>query len=203
VNDGTDPEPETTETAAAAPAPSRPLPPSLKRRMTFLAIGCVLAALLAIGLFGPFGSSSPAVKLPASLPALHGGPAVRLPQLGTKLAEPVVITFFASWCTPCEAEIPAVARYARAEANKGARVTFIGVDESDSSAAGLGFVKRAGVGFSVGADPDGNVLEDLGAEAALPQTIFIDTSGQIIHHVYGSVTAGSTLQTWVGHLLST
>jgi thiol-disulfide isomerase/thioredoxin len=170
--------------------------------MTFLAIGCVLAGLLAIGLFGPFGSSSPAVKLPASLPALHGGPAVDLPQLGTKLSEPVVITFFASWCDPCEAEIPAVARYARSEADKGVKVSFIGVDEQDTSAAGLGFVKKAGVSFAVGADPDGNVLEDLDAEAALPQTIFIDTSGQIIHHVYGSVTSGSTLQTWVGQLLS-
>ncbi len=128
---------------------------------------------------------------------------MRLPQLGADLSEPVVITFFASWCDPCAAEIPALARYARDEAEKGVKIAFIGVDENDTASAALGFVKHAGVGFSVGTDPDGNVLEDLGAEAALPQTIFINTSGQIIHHVYGSVTAGTTLQTWVGHLLST
>jgi thiol-disulfide isomerase/thioredoxin len=164
-------------------------------------IGCLVAGLLALGLFGPFGSSSPSVKLPATLVALGGGPPVHLPKLGTTLAEPVVITFFASWCTPCEAELPAVAKYARAAGRSGLRVAFIGVDENDTS-AGVGFARSSGVGFPVGSDPDGNVLEDLDAEASLPQTFFINTAGQIVHHVYGSVLVGSALQTWVRNLTS-
>jgi thiol-disulfide isomerase/thioredoxin len=172
----------------------------MRRRLAFAGLGCLLAALLAIGLFGPWGSSGPSAKLPVSVPSLAGGPPVSLPKLGADRSEPVVITFFASWCIPCQSEIPAIARYANTERSKGAHVEFIGIDENDS--AGLAFVKKTGVEFPVGSDPYGSVLEDLGAEAALPQTIFIDTSGQIIHHVYGSVTSGTTLQTWVGKLNS-
>jgi thiol-disulfide isomerase/thioredoxin len=170
----------------------------LRRRLAFLVLGCLLAGLLALGLFGPWGSSGASVKLPNSLPSLDGGAPVALPKLGADRSAPVVITFFASWCSPCESELPAIARYAKAEQSKGADVEFIGIDENDTK--GLAFVKKSGVGFPVGSDPYGNVLEDLGAEAALPQTIFIDTSGQIIHHVFGSVTSGTTLQTWVGKL---
>lgn len=111
----------------------------------------------------------------------------------------MVITFFASWCGPCESEIPAVAKYADEQAAKGAHIEFIGVDEIDST-GGKAFVKKSGVTFPVGSDADGIVLQDLGAEAALPQTIFINTQGQIVHHVFGSVASGSTLQTWVGKL---
>ena len=168
----------------------------MRTRLTYLLIGCVLAGVLAIGLFGPWGSSTPAVKLPATLPALEGGPAVVLPKLDSQIGHPVVLTFFASWCEPCESEMPALAKFARSEKAKGVKLTFIGVDENDQS-GGRAFAKKIGVGFAVGSDPYGVVLEDLGAEPALPQTIFIDSNGAIVHHTYGSVTSGTTLQTWV------
>jgi peroxiredoxin len=92
--------------------------------------------------------------------------------------------------------MPALSRFARSEKAKGVKLAFIGVDENDQS-GGRAFAEKIGVGFAVGSDPYGVVLEDLGAPPALPQTIFIDSNGTIVHHTFGSVTAGSTLQTWV------
>ena len=172
----------------------------MTHRLSYLAVGCVLAGLLALGLFGPWSSSSTvAAKLPATLPALEGGPVVVLPKLGGPIGTPVVMTFFASWCAPCETEMPALARFARNAKARGVKLTFIGVDENDQS-GGRAFAQRVGVDFAVGSDPYGVVLEDLGAPPALPQTIFIDSAGTIVHHTYGSVTSGSTLQTWVRSL---
>ena len=125
-----------------------------------------------------------------------------LPQLGSPLKSPVVVTFFASWCTPCDAEMPAVVRFARAEKAAGVKVSFIGVDENDPT-GGLAFTRKIGVDFPVGSDPYGLALEDLRAPPDLPQTVFVDTQGDIVHHVYGSVTAGSALQTWVRRITST
>jgi thiol-disulfide isomerase/thioredoxin len=173
----------------------------VRRHLIFLSVGCVLAGLLALGLFGFGGTSTPSVKLPATLPALEGGPPVALPKLGSTIGSPVVMTFFASWCTPCETEMPALARYARAEKADGVKLSFIGVDENDAS-GGRAFAKKIGVGFPVGSDPYGVVLEDLGAEPALPQTIFINSQGVVVHHTYGSVTSGSTLQTCVHKITS-
>ena len=169
----------------------------------FALVGCVLAGLLAIGLFGPGGTSGSKadVKLPASLPSIDGGRPVALPKLGSHQAEPVVITFFASWCGPCESEMPALARFARSETANGVNVKFIGVDENDPS-GGLAFTKRSGVSFPVGTDLDGVVLEDLDAVPGLPQTIFINDEGDIVFHQFGSVTSGSVLQTWVRRIAS-
>jgi thiol-disulfide isomerase/thioredoxin len=178
--------------------------PFVKRRLIFTGVGCVLAAVLAVGLFGNLGNSNSSLNagatLPTSLPALNGHGRVALPKLGSSQSQPVVITFFASWCGPCAQEIPAVAKFAELQKAKGTNIAFIGIDENDPRTSGKAFVKRSGVGFAVGSDADGIVLQDLGAEAALPQTIFINTQGQIIEHVYGSVTSGSALETWVGKL---
>jgi thiol-disulfide isomerase/thioredoxin len=174
-----------------------------RRRLIFTCVGCVLAGLLAFGLFSPASSGPKSdIKLPASLPSLEGGPAVALPKLGSRQAEPVVITFFASWCGPCESEMPAVARFYDTESADGVKVRFIGVDENDPT-GGLAFTEHSGVRFPVGKDPDGVVLEDLGAVPALPQTIFINQQGDIVFHQFGSVTSGSVLQTWVRRITST
>jgi thiol-disulfide isomerase/thioredoxin len=175
-----------------------------RRRIVSVGVGCVLAGLLALGLFGPWGTngSQADIKLPSSLPSLAGGAPVVLPKLGSARAEPVVITFFASWCTPCESEMPALARFARTETANGVKIQFIGVDETDPS-GGLAFTKRSGVGFPVGSDPYGVVLEDLAAVAALPQTIFVNDKGEIVFHRFGSVTSGTILQTWVKRITST
>lgn len=170
-----------------------------KRRLVFGGVGCLLAGLLALGLFG---GQTAGLKLPATLPSLEGGAPVVLPKLGKPLSVPVVITFFASWCGPCETEMPALARFARTEAADGVKIDFIGVDENDPS-GGLAFTKRSGVGFPVGSDLYGVALEDLGAEPALPQTIFVNDEGDIVFHQFGSVTSGTVLQTWVKRLTST
>jgi thiol-disulfide isomerase/thioredoxin len=175
----------------------------VRRRLISLGIGCVLAGLLAVGLFGPWGTSQTAsVKLPASIPALDGTGRVALPKLGSDLPAPVVMTFFASWCGPCETEVPALAKFVRTEQADGAKVSFIGVDENDQT-GGRAFAKKVGVDFPVGSDIYGTVLEALGAEPALPQTIFINTKGKIVYHKFGSVTSGSTLQTWVRKITAT
>ena len=193
------PVPRTASGSVSASAPANRS--VLRRRLVFAGVGCVIAGLLAIGLFVPSGTKTD-VKLPATLPSIEGGGSVALPKLGSPQAEPVVITFFASWCGPCESEMPALARFARTESTSGVKVKFIGVDENDPS-GGLAFTKHSGVAFPVGTDLDGVVLEDLGAVPGLPQTIFINDKGDIVFHQFGSVTAGSVLQTWVRRITST
>src|SRR5580692_6821252 len=104
------------------------------------AVLAVVAALLALGATSA-GSPKPTVNHPRapgfSLVVLgHPGQRVSLAQYAGR---PLIINFFASWCTPCQRETPLIARFYRTEHG---RVTVLGVDVNDSNSAALAFVHK-------------------------------------------------------------
>jgi cytochrome c biogenesis protein CcmG, thiol:disulfide interchange protein DsbE len=118
-----------------------------------------------------------------SLQALgHPGRQISLNSLAGR---PVIVNFFASWCTPCRKETPLLAKFFRA---RHGRVTVIGIDVSDQAAAALAFVHRSGVTYPVATEPasDSTVIAyDL---PGLPATFFLDGHHRIVKRVYGAVT---------------
>jgi cytochrome c biogenesis protein CcmG/thiol:disulfide interchange protein DsbE len=134
-----------------------------------------------------------------SLPALTGAVPVDLDRLGRDRHHPVVLNFFASWCTPCRKETPLLARTAAAEQAKGSTVQFVGVDVADPRADALAFVERSGITYPVGADADLTVTSGRYGLDGEPNTFFIDGDGRVIGHVIGPVTAPQ-LDRWLHRL---
>ena len=101
-----------------------------------------------------------------------GAPDVSLRDLrGT----PVIVNFWASWCVPCRAELPAFQRVA--EALPGVRI--VGVDVKDGQRTGRAFADAARVTFPSGWDPQGTVAAAYGARG-LPTTAFVDRAGRLV-----------------------
>ncbi len=165
-----------------------------------LAVGIVVAAGLAIGLTVGVGSG-PARAPAFSLPRLGGGGTVSYPLTGAEAHKPVVLTFFASWCTPCRAELPMVAKVARQERAAGDKVVFVGVDGNDATSSGLAFARSSGVTFAVGANAD-SALAPKFTLFGYPGTVFIDGSGAIVKTVHGPVSH-ATLEAFVARLSHT
>ena len=171
-----------------------------RRRALSIAAGVVLGAVLWLALTltgGPGPHQAPAF----SLPRLGGGPAVAYPVRGAEARRPVVLVFFASWCTPCRAELPAVARVADQVRGAGGHVLFLGVDGNDDPASGLSFARHSGVSFAVGADRDSSLAPKFSL-VGYPGTVFIDASGNVAGSVRGPVTR-ATLERWVSRLGAT
>jgi cytochrome c biogenesis protein CcmG/thiol:disulfide interchange protein DsbE len=206
----------TEEEGAGPPAdrtgPARPHGPrSETEKLRALLIGSVIAIalivllLVGLGAHSPVGSSSgPVVAVGErapdfTLPSLTGGPPVRLDALGTDRHRPVVLNFFASWCTPCRKETPLLARTAAAERAKAVPIQFVGVDVADKPADALPFVEASGITYPVGADPDFHVSATLYGLTGEPNTFFIDSSGRVVGHVIGAVTPAQ-LDQWIGRL---
>ncbi len=169
------------------------------------AIAAVLGVVLFVGLRPSSGSGSPGpvagvgTVAPAfTIPSLTGGPKVDLDALGVNRGSPVVLNFFASWCTPCQEETPLLARTARAEHSAGSKIQFVGVDSLDQTAKALAFVHQAGVTYPVGVD-GGAVSSGLYAVFGLPQTYFIGSDGTIVAHVPGVLNA-TVLDKWLRKL---
>ena len=103
---------------------------AVRRKQRAAVVGVLMLILVAVGVLAFRGGSPTAgvVTKPAafSLPTLNGNGQVRLAHYR---GEPVVVNFFASWCTQCQAELPGFKQ--EADALKG-KVTFIGVDSLET-----------------------------------------------------------------------
>lgn len=131
-------------------------------------------------------------KVPArvELPRLGGGAKV---AVGGDTGRPVVVNFFASWCTACQKEVGAVAAVARS-----APVAFVGVDtDDDAPSQALSMLRHAGATYPVGV-AQAPLAEEYGT-GNLPTTAFVNSRGQIVALKLGAVTR-SELDKWVAEL---
>ncbi|MDE3007912.1 MAG: TlpA family protein disulfide reductase [Acidobacteriota bacterium] len=116
-----------------------------------------------------------------SAPGLVGG-TVRAPWAS---GHPGVVIFFASWCTPCQKELPKVAAYLDAHATGPVRV--LGVDVNDANAAGSKFVRKSGVHFAVGTDPNFTITAGLFGFGQIPETVFVNAQGVVQQVYFGAI----------------
>ena len=121
---------------------------------------------------------SGAVPPASPSPRSPGGPRSISTLSGVKVHHPVVLNFFASWCTPCQKETPLLAKTADAERAKGSRVQFIGVDVADQPSDAIPFVHRTGITYPVANDADLRVTSGLYGLNGEPNTFFIAADGQ-------------------------
>ena len=152
---------------------------------------------LGVGLTVADGSAGPRTAPAFSLPRLGGGPPVSVP-VGGHGRSPVVLTFFASWCTPCQTELPMIAAVARHEHRSGVGVAFVGVDGNDAASSGEAMARSSGVSFPVAVDADSSVAPNYGL-VGYPDTVFMDAGNHIVGTVQGPVTRAE-LTDWVARL---
>ncbi len=103
------------------------------------------------------------------------GSAVRLSQFRSK---PVLLNFWATWCGPCQDEMPLLQRAATQYG--GAGLTVLAVNYQQTDANGMrAFLRRVGARFPAVYDPNGRIAAAYGVSIGLPVSIFIDRSGTV------------------------
>jgi cytochrome c biogenesis protein CcmG, thiol:disulfide interchange protein DsbE len=135
-----------------------------------------------------FPTAPPASRLvagkhapPFTASRLGGGPDVR--YFG-RSSQPVVLNFFASWCTDCVAELNAFASVARHSGG----ALFLGVDSEDPSpTTAEQLLHRAGISYSVAVDASGAIANRY-LVAALPVTFFVRANGTVQATLFGTAT---------------
>jgi cytochrome c biogenesis protein CcmG/thiol:disulfide interchange protein DsbE len=126
----------------------------------------------------PVGSAAPEF----TLARLEGAGSVSLVSLR---GHPVVLNFWASWCTPCKAEAKVLERDWLRYRSRG--VVFVGVDYHDLGADARTFVAAHGLTFPMLNDGPGNVTGSYGI-SQVPETYVLDARGTIVAHLAGPVT---------------
>jgi cytochrome c biogenesis protein CcmG/thiol:disulfide interchange protein DsbE len=156
-----------------------------------IGIGAGACFLVVVALISVIGSANGSTKTPPAPPAAAktltlaalGQPGAQV-SLNQYRGRALLVNFFASWCVPCKAETPLLARFYRAHHGQ---VTIIGVDVNDSTSTALKFVHKAGVAYPIGVDPTGLAATRWGV-VAIPQTFFLNADHKIVKRVFGAVT---------------
>ncbi len=119
-------------------------------------------------------------------------PAITVTSMdGKKQWEPAItngkvtlVNFFASWCTPCAAEMPELSDLKK----KFPDLQMIGIAWNDAPETLQKWLKKHGNSFdSVWFDSKGDATMDLGIKG-IPETFLIDAKGMIRYHVTGPIT---------------
>src|SRR4030095_7576717 len=130
----------------------------------------------------PTSGEVPASVAEVALGALDGGGERSLGELlGTT---PVVVNFFASWCTPCIQEMPG---FERGHQELGGQVNVIGMAYRDAPEDALATVARTGVSYPTFTDVDDGALTYFGG-IEMPTTVFVDAAGKVLDVSNGALT---------------
>jgi cytochrome c biogenesis protein CcmG/thiol:disulfide interchange protein DsbE len=124
------------------------------------------------------GAPAPAIDLPD----------VRADRARVVLAElrgtPVLVNFWATWCTPCRKEMPLLDA---ADQRLGGRVAILGVDVRDNRAEAVRFLTERGIDYPSAYDPGASLRRSF-EFVGLPVTVLVGRDGRVVDRVTGAVT---------------
>lgn len=89
----------------------------------------------------------------------------------------VFLNFWATWCPPCEREMPFINHQYKQYKDKGVQVLTVDVGESDLAVSK--FIEKYGLEFPVAIDKDSSVMTAYGIDP-LPITFLIDKDGKVV-----------------------
>jgi peroxiredoxin len=176
-------------TPAAVPPPRAA---ALRRWNALGAVVCTAAAVVIVAgaglpqrvppvegmVIGPVIAPVPGAIAPSFTAATLNGDPIALDSLRGR---PVVLNFWATWCAPCEVEMPELQRLHEAYAGQ---VVVVGVNTGEAETAVAAWAQARGLTFTLALD-EAREIAALYQLRGQPTTFLIAPDGEIVDIIYG------------------
>jgi cytochrome c biogenesis protein CcmG, thiol:disulfide interchange protein DsbE len=116
-----------------------------------------------------------------TLPSLDGGDIALADYDG----DVVIMNFWATWCPPCRAEMPALNRFYEAHRDEG--LVILAINEQEDVGTVRPFIQTNNLSFPVLLDSQGRVAQQY-TTRSFPTTFIIDRDGVIQHVQTGEIS---------------
>lgn len=155
-----------------------------RNKLISAAVATLAVAAIAVSLLTSSAAALPPAPAAAGFSVTALGDPGQHVSLSQYTGKAVIVNFWASWCTDCQAETPLLASWYRQQHG---HVDLVGLDENDSTVKALSFAHAKGITYPVGFDPLTLAASAYGVNA-LPQTFFLNARHQVVERVFGAVT---------------
>jgi len=109
----------------------------------------------------------------------------RTRKLSALRGEAVVVNFWATWCGPCQVELPRLSKLAESYAGKPVRFVLISIDEPKNRAKIPAVLERLHVSLQSWDDADTDTMERFGLGNIVPGTAILDEQGEVVARIMG------------------
>ncbi len=111
---------------------------------------------------------------------------------------PVLITFWATWCTACQTELPELQRIRDRYQSTGLSMLAVNYRETNSDRMSQ-YLAGLHVDLDAVIDPDGTIASAYGVDIGLPINVLLDRQGTVRQIIIG-VVSSAALETDVGQV---
>ena len=174
--------------------PAHPVPVWALALPVLVVIAATATAVGMIGIARPAKTASVAggvARIGGTAPAFTSwdlsGKSVSLADYNGR---PVLLTFWATWCTACQKELPALQKIRDSHRSSGFAVLAVNYKETDSARMSQ-YLTRLHVNLESIIDPEGAIATAYGVNIGLPIDVLLDRQARVSRIIVGLVPSAT------------